>query len=700
MESSPITVTVFGSNNGNDASVAGNYGPGTYEFYVEDANGEFSEVQTITLTEVPCVASPITNPETTVGLTSCETGQGSVVFNWDEGELPVTIYYQQVDFVTDLGYNEVVVNNDSYTLTPLSPAQYEYYIQDSNGNATPVNYFTILQPPAINIRIRTASALKTAMGNDEYQNGNQYNNNPTGGVYNTALFDFGNELTLNFGSIVIPQDYMFRENRVRDSIAAGPTDVFAGPETPFNAGIWRYPLLIEMFMDYTVNGAPLQGWFEIKTKVQNVYTSQVPAGVYNLDRLLVFKDYLPEPFDGEGNAYWNEYVWLNDVDYSEDVNYNFRTYTQTELNIMGYELGTYYNFTPQGYTGNYPTVYGNLLGLDLNGVPNPPTDFPKRKVDTTTFGDDPEQFCVSPAYAGANPWSWVDSVYDDSNSGRCTAITNFYVNYQKLVIDSSGLPTVNPNLVSVSNCKNYYTNFCATYLDEFSTNDAFSNDDPNVGPLPEPLDFQYPLNFFDFPDDPDLYSDTFDTLEAICGEGFGFNGYTAEPTPAELNGLSWNQRGIDIFLENFNGTSVIERTFTFGSELNPLTINGNIVNGINYSSVGLKLEWFAVYQAYNDNGGFCCGGETTLNNCQSAKGLQVEVIFHPTDVPNCPTTNTPQPIKYFRRDPIIENITGEPLPDLVGEEVLEYIASMKVQGSTSNRPNLFAHLSPLRIIDI
>jgi hypothetical protein len=152
-------------------------------------------------------------------------------------------------------------------------------------------------------------------------------------------------------------------------------------------------------------------------------------------------------------------------------------------------------------------------------------------------------------------------------------------------------------------------------------------------------------------------------------------------------------------LENFNGTSVIERTFTFGSQSNPLTITGNEVDGINYSSVGLKLEWFAVYQAYN--GGFCCGGETTLGNCQSAKGLQVEVIFHPTNVPNCPTTtDTPQPIKYFRRDPIIENITGEPLPDLVGEEVLEYIASMKVSGSVSNRPNLFTHFSPQRIIDI
>jgi hypothetical protein len=192
MESSSIIVNVPGSDNGNAASAAGNYGPGTYEFYVEDANGEFSEVQTITLTVVPCEIPPVTNPATTVGLTSCVTEEGSVLFNWDEGLLPVTIYYQQVDFV-DLGYNEVVVNTDSYTLTELSPAQYQYYIEDSNGYATSVDNFTILQPPAINIRIRTASALATAMkSTGEYQSGDIYNGDSVS-TYNTALFDIGNE---------------------------------------------------------------------------------------------------------------------------------------------------------------------------------------------------------------------------------------------------------------------------------------------------------------------------------------------------------------------------------------------------------------------------------------------------------------------------------------------------------------------------
>lgn len=672
MSNSTTTITVPGSPNGTAASTAGNFGAGTYEFYIEDANGEVSDVQTVTLTEVPCETPPINNTSATVGFTDCTTGQGSVTFSWEDGALPVVITTQLLGPPSPLV--PTTVNTNPYTLN-LSPGVYQYFITDSNGNTSPIAFTTLIipPPPAINIRIRTASALATAMDtNGEYQTGN-----PDYAVsyFNNTLFDVGNEAILFSVSNNI--DPLGRDVLVRTR----NNTPFAGPDIGGSSstvkGIWRYPLLIEMFIDYTNNGSPLQGWFEIKTKVQTVYTSQVPAGLFNLDRLLVLKNY--NNSNNLGSGYWNEYVWLNDVNYVNATGTDFSP--GTVINALGYPIGptSYFDFTPAIFSGNYPSIDGSFIGMKISNSPQgiPPTDYPKRKVDLNTFGDNSSEFCESSTvYSGENPWKWNQpDVFDNQN--QCTAISNFYVNFQKVTSDISGLPTVNSNLVSVSNCKNYYTNFCAVLLDNDSNIPAFAigtSSEESLYPFVDP-----PVFFEDTPN----YLDAFDILSTDC------DSYTSNITPS---GLAWNQTGKDIYLENYNGTSVIERTFTFGSNDSPLTITGNIVGGINYSSVGLKLEWFAIYEAFV---GDCCGGQPNLNNCQSAKGLQVEVIFHETNVPDCPGASIPQPVNYFFRDPNIST-SG----NLVGTQVTNYVASMKVQGSTSNRPNLFNHLQNLKIIDI
>jgi hypothetical protein len=702
MFTNTTTVTVQGSFDGTNAE---NFGAGTYEFYIEDNNGESSIVVFSTLNSVPC-PNPIKDADFNVNLTECGTELGSVSISWAEGLFPVTLFWAPEDFAINDTWDEILLSDVyTYDLLDLNPGTYQFYLQDSFNIETPPLSFTIPLPPAVNIRIRTASALATAMlPNGEYQTGVlDVNELGPERYYNTSLFDIGREVE-DFS--LYPQDssgpaasepgsvdYMGRDGYIMNS----DDDIFAGPRLPSNSvqqGIWRYPLLIEMFIDYTENDTPLMGWFEIKTKVQNVYTSQVPAGLYTLDRLLVFRDYLEYNDNYLGKA-WNEYVWLNDFDYQYDPN-GGPNLNSAEQNIMGYPGGLYYDFTPDDLTGNYPYVTPNFIGLNLNGVQQPPTTFPRKKVDLTTFGDDPGEFCESnTVYSGENPWKWSDQLSYNNTPNLCTAISNFSVNFQKVQVDAT-LPTVNSNLVDITNCKNYFTNFAATFADQLFYNYAFAYESADidlVGPFTELWDN---LEFLSI-NSQDGYYETFEYINDTTGNG---NAYTATLNNAELNGLSWNQQGKDIFLENFNGTSVIERTFTFGSEDGPLTINGNTVDGINYSSVGLKLEWFAVYQAYEQ---FCCGQsgeEPTLNNCQSAKGLQVEVIFHPTNIPKCPTSNIPQQVKYFFRNPSVININGDTAPDLTGIQVGPYVTSMKVVGGTSNRPNLFGHLSNEIIIDI
>jgi len=673
MNNSSQTVTVYGlPNPGVPSSEAGNYGAGTYEFYVEDANGDLSNIVTSTLTPIPCQAPAVSNPNVGNISTNCTTGVGSAQISWSNGEPPITIYYKEVDYEV---WSSVAVNSSPYTLTNLNSADYEYYLVDSNGNLTSTNSFTVLPPAAVNIRIRTASALATALEQfGQYQSGN---NSYDTGVYNNTLFDVGQETDFGLGVDIDP---LMRNGYVRNP----QDDIYSGPSIIINyrkRGIWRYPLLIEIFLDYTDNGNPLQGWFEIKTKVQTVYTSEVPAGLYNLDRLLVLRDYLDDPFNEDTNAFFNEYVWLNDVNY---VNQTTRNFTQAQSNGTGYPVGsrTWYDFTPAGQSGNYPAVTGSFYGLIINnGSINTPNLYPKKKVDRDTYGSN-TQFCESTTvYPGENPWKWSENLTLNDTSNKCTAISNFYVNFQKEISNNAGLPTVNPNLVPLNynnsqefGCYNYFTNFCATYFTQiqgvngtvnsggFSYNsfDAFIEANP----------------FFDVGG----FADIVDAADVI---GSCSNDTTL--TAQQLNGFSWNQTGRDVFLENFNGTSIIERNFTFGSASSPLTIDGNVVGGINYNSLGLKFEWLGVYQAYD---------YPNSTSCLSAKGLQFEVIFHPTNTPNCPGTNTAQEIKYFFRNPDISTYF-----DLFGIEKTEYIASMQVSGATSNRPNLFAHTSSLRIIN-
>jgi hypothetical protein len=549
------TITVYGSSNpSNSASVAGNNGFGTYEFYVESSDGQTSTIVSQTLNNISCGPAPLSfSGSRTVTQPTCTTPTGSITFSVAGGTPPY-----EVSIYLDGTFQSPIqtFNGPTITINNLVGGSYIIYISDQTTNQLPINFSEeITAIPVIKV------VAYTHINEDEKQ-------------ILVASGDYQKSLT--------------------------------------NRHVWDYPIDIEYYVEYPSALGTLTGYIEVKLLTQRAFGPGIQGDGY------VALNYGDGYYLGMNN--WDKVTSLITDSGPDNIQRPIKTWMPYAASDNSSWLMTY-NGQDYFQPDTYPQNSINPVNTNLNNfIPN----FGDVTGYYTQFAVNVGKTCSASGFRNSYPPPY-------GSSYAATTNTNF--------INFTTLPTLDNcparDLYNGTTCQEWidlYDQSLVYVIDQYSPSNT------------------YPPNF--------LKDTTYNTN--------GTSTFCNNPATNTAT-INWSMNAYP-YLLSLNGTLVVERTFTFGSQTSPITFDSIATDGkirVNYSDYSVL--------------------SSVLDNCNTwGLAFQIEIKLHTVNSINCPEPpNAPLDIQYY-----FQNGTNY-LTDILPTPQDEYTASLKMIGNTLYPPETF-----------
>lgn len=371
---------------------------------------------------------------------------------------------------------------------------------------------------------------------------------------------------------------------------------------------WNYPIDIEYYVEHPTGLGTLTGYLEVKLLTQRVFGPGLQGDGYTA------LNYGDGYYLGMDN--WSEVTQQVTTNGAESITKPIRTW----LPYITQDNSTWL------------MVYNN------------------------SYYEQPNTFPVNPI----SPSDSQLSNFTPDIIGSVGYYSNYAVNSKKTC------PTSNPPYSTEATINSNFINFASTSSPVNNINNCPTKDLFNGTTCQEWMDFydQQFLYVIDSYSEAVGYPPNF--LEDTTYNSNGSTTFCNNPS-TNSSTITWTAAAYPYIL-SLNGTLIVERTFTFGSQTSPITFNPAVTDGkirVNYADFAIP--------------------SSVISTCDGwGLAFQIQVILHTVNSLNCPDNpSIPLPIEYYFQN------GQDYLTDILPTPQNEYTASLKMVGNTTYPPETF-----------